>query len=41
MRIIENTTPGPGKYKDVSKLSNVGKYVVSSHIGGTKAIIGH
>lgn len=35
--MIEKQVPGPGKYKDISNLSAVGKYVVSSHRGGTKA----
>jgi hypothetical protein len=38
---IDNKIPGPGNYKELSNLSNVGKYVVSSHIGGTKAIFDH
>jgi len=35
--ILDNKIPGPGVYNDVSKLSKVGKYIVSSHLGGTKA----
>jgi hypothetical protein len=34
---LDNKVPGPGIYNDVSNLSNVGKYIVSSHHGGTKA----
>jgi hypothetical protein len=35
--ILDNKVPGPGIYNDVSNLSNVGKYIVSSHQGGTRA----
>lgn len=37
----DNYVPGPGRYEDVSKLSKVGKYVLSNHIGGTKAAFDH
>lgn len=33
----DNKVPGPASYLDVSNLSNVGKYIVSAHRGGTKA----
>ena len=34
---VDNKVPGPASYHDISNLSNVGKYIVSSHRGGTKA----
>lgn len=39
--IIENCVPGPGNYKEVSSLSKIGKYILSNHTGGTKAIFDH
>ena len=30
--------PGPGNYRHLNGLSNVGRYVVSNKIGGTQAI---
>jgi hypothetical protein len=38
---VDNFVPGPGNYQDVSSLSKVGKYILSSHSGGTKAIFDH
>lgn len=38
---LDNMIPGPGSYKEISNLSKVGKYVVSNHVGGTKAIFDH
>jgi hypothetical protein len=35
---IDSKTPGPGNYKNVTSLSKVGRYVLSNHPGGTKAI---
>ena len=35
--IVDNKVPGVGKYKDISNLSKVGKYIVSVHRGGTNA----
>lgn len=37
----DNFIPGPGNYQDVSSLSKVGKYILSNHEGGTKAIFDH
>ena len=34
---LDNKVPGPGKYNDVHNLSSVGRYIVSSNVGGTKA----
>lgn len=34
-------SPGPGVYNDVSSLSNVGKYIVSTSRGGTNAKFGN
>jgi hypothetical protein len=33
--ILDNKVPGPANYNDVTSLSSVGKYIVSSHRGGT------
>lgn len=33
----DNRVPGPGDYDNSTSLSNVGKYVMSSHRGGTYA----
>ena len=38
---LDNFVPGPGNYQDVSSLSKVGKYILSNHSGGTKAIFDH
>lgn len=37
----DNFIPGPGNYQEISSLSKVGKYVLSNHTGGTKAIFDH
>lgn len=34
-------SPGPGSYNDVSNLSNVGKYILSTSRGGTNAKFDH
>lgn len=33
----DNKVPGPAAYTDVGNFSKVGRYIVSSHRGGTKA----
>ena len=33
----DNKVPGPGDYDNPTNLSNVGKYLISSHRGGTNA----
>ena len=38
---VDNFVPGPGNYQDVSSFSKVGKYILSNHSGGTKAIFDH
>ena len=34
---IGNRVPGPTDYSTISNLSGVGKYIISSHRGGTNA----
>ena len=37
---VDNKVPGPGQYNNPNSLSRVGKYLVSSHKGGTQAKFG-